>query len=147
MSTAGGRNDPSVVDGDAVSAPGKRFSRRKAELITSAKRSPMENLRSRERAYLIMQGMRLPFVFLSIAAALWWHNWVLAIIFFAISIPLPWISVVVANDGNEVRDKRSRNVYKPAAARQQQIMAARQQQLSSGGHSSANQPDTIDHED
>lgn len=94
-----------------------------------------------------MQGMRLPFVFLSIAAALWWHNWVLAIIFFAISIPLPWISVVVANDGNEVRDKRSRNVYKPAAARQQQIMAARQQQLSSGGHSSANQPDTIDHED
>ncbi len=147
MSTAGGHNDPSVVDGDAVSSPGRRFSRRKAALITSAKRSPQENLRSRERAYLIMQGMRLPFVFLSIAAALWWHNWVLAIIFFAISIPLPWISVVVANDGNEVRDKRSRNVYKPAAARQQQIMAARQQQLSSGGHSSANQPDTIDHED
>jgi len=146
MSTAGGPNDPSVVDGDAVSSPGKRFSRRKAALITSAKRSPQENLRSRERAYLIMQGMRLPFVFLSIAAVMWWHNWVLAIIFFAISIPLPWSSVVVANDGNEVRDKRSRNVYKPAAARQQQLAAARQQQLTERAHTD-NAPETIDHED
>lgn len=149
MSTAGGYDDPPVVDGDAVSAPGKRFSRRKAALITSAKRSPAENLRSRERAYLIMQGMRIPFVFLSIAAVMWWHSWVLAIIFFAISIPLPWISVVVANDSNEVRDKRSRNVYKPAAARQEQIAAVQQRQLSAG-HDDAprpNAPTTIDHED
>ena len=71
MSTAGGFSDQPVVDADSVSSPGKRFSRRKAELITSAKRSPMENLRSRERAYLIMQGMRIPFVFLSIAAVMW----------------------------------------------------------------------------
>lgn len=111
----------------------------------------MENLRSRERAYLIMQGLRLPFVFLSIAAVMWWHNWVLAIIFFAISIPLPWISVVVANDSNEVRDKRTRNVYKPAAARHAQLEAAQQRELSetrgSGGSSTTNLPATIDHED
>lgn len=152
MSTAGGFSDPHVVDADAVSSPGKRFRRREAALITSAKRSPMENLRSRERAYLIMQGMRLPFVFLSIAAVMWWHNWVLAIIFFAISIPLPWISVVVANDSNEVRDKRTRNVYKPAAARHAQIAATQQQELSAGsggstGSPAANSPATIDHEE
>ncbi len=146
MSTAGGFSDQPVVDADSESSPGKRFSRRKAELITSAKRSPMENLRSRERAYLIMQGMRIPFVFLSIAAVMWWHNWVLAIIFFAISIPLPWISVVVANDGNEVRDKRTRNVYKPAAARQEQLAAARQQQLTERARTE-HTPETIDHED
>ncbi|WKK61680.1 DUF3099 domain-containing protein [Corynebacterium sp. P3-F1] len=152
MSTAGGFSDPHVVDADAVSSPGKRFRRREAALITSAKRSPMENLRSRERAYLIMQGMRLPFVFLSIAAVMWWHNWVLAIIFFAISIPLPWISVVVANDSNEVRDKRTRNVYKPAAARHAQLAATQQQELLAGsggdtGSPAANTPSTIDHEE
>jgi len=66
--------------------------------------------------------------------------------FLAISIPLPWISVVVANDGNEVRDKRSRNVYKPAAARQKQLAAARQQQLTERAHTE-HTPETIDHED
>ena len=149
MSTPGDYNDPSVVEGDAVSTPGKRFSRKKAALITSAQRSQSENRRSRERAYLIMQGLRLPFVFLSIAAVMWWHNWWLAILFFAISIPLPWISVVVANDGHEVRDKRTRNVYKPAVERQAQIAAAQQQQLTSRmpHGSSPNLPDTIDHED
>lgn len=151
MSTGDGFSDPPVVDADAVSSPGKRFTRRKAALITSAQRSPMENLRSRERAYLIMQGMRIPFVFLSIAAVMWWHNWVLAIIFFAISIPLPWISVVVANDSNEVRDKRSRNVYKPAAARHAQLTASQQQELSAGtpdrNQPDADSPGTIDHEE
>lgn len=135
-----------------TSRPSRRFSRKRtqAELITSARRSPAENRRERETKYLILQGMRIPFVLLSIAAVLWWENWWLALLFFAISIPLPWISVVIANDSNEVRDKRTQNVYKPAAARQYSaasLEAQQQRQLPSAGGAGEHGAGTIDHED
>ena len=154
MSTAGGFEDPGTVDVDASSAENSqpprsrnRFLRNRAELITSAQRSPSQNRRSRETTYLILQGMRIPFVLLSIAAVLWWHNWTLAIIFFCISIPLPWISVVIANEKNEVRDRRTQNVYKPAAARQYAMEANRQTQIEAGSGTTASDPGTIEHED
>lgn len=157
MSTAHGDKDARIVDAEdpvdpqapATSRPSRKVFSRKAELITSAQRSPAENRRSRETKYLIMQGMRVPFVLLSIAAVLWWHNWWLALIFFCISIPLPWISVVIANNSNEVRDKRRQNVYKPAAARQQMIAAQQQAQLASRPDSSSESsadPGTIEHD-
>lgn len=153
MSTPGGFDDPRTVDaeidpGQENASPRRRprLTRRNAELITSAQRSPAENRRSRETKYLILQGMRIPFVLLAIAAALWWQNWFLAIVFFAISIPLPWISVVIANNSNEVRDKRTQNVYKPAAARQQLALEHTRAELEAGGSGGATDPGTIDHE-
>ena len=77
----------------------------------------------------------------------WWENWWLALIFFCISIPLPWISVVIANDSNEVRDKRTANVYKPAAARQASLAYQQQAQLQSAPRPDAAGPGTIDHEE
>ena len=159
MSTARGDNDDDIVvdaaitdssqtQPSATSRPHRTLLHRRAHLITSARRSPSENRRSRETKYLILQGLRIPFVLLSIASVLWWHNWWLALVFFCISIPLPWISVVIANDSNEVRDKRTQNVYKPAAARHQMLVAHQQAQLSSGRTDSGEQdenPGTIDH--
>ena len=150
MSTASSFGDHETVDQaeDARdSRPSRKFSRKRAELITSAQRSPAQNRKEREIKYLILQGMRIPFVLLSIAAVLWWENWWLALIFFCISIPLPWISVVIANDSNEVRDKRTANVYKPAAARQASLAYQQQAQLQSAPRPDAAAPGTIDHEE
>lgn len=159
MSTAGGFDASRTVDADAdetVDPAAKKPRARKGlrrgpvELITSATRSPAENRRSREIKYLILQGLRIPFVLLSIAAVLWWENWTLAVLFFCISIPLPWVSVVIANDGNEVRETRQRNVYKPAVARQAQLAAQQQAALEGGrdqGGGERHDPGTIDHED
>lgn len=123
-------------------------SRRRAQraLITDAIRSPEQNRRSREKRYLLLQGVRLPLIVLCLVAAFVWQNWVLAAIFFTVSVPLPWISVMVANGDGEVREKRERNVYKPAVARAQ-LEAERQAQLGpAGGGTPGNAPTIIDHE-
>lgn len=154
MSASSGHfHDQHTVDVDVEqSAPRARRSRRKAKraLITDLQRSPEQNRRSRETQYLIMQGLRLPFILLSLFAAFAWENWGLAAIFFLISVPLPWISVMVANGQGEVRDSRSRNVYKPAVAREEaaRLEAARQAQLAQAdGSGAANAPSIIEHDD
>ncbi|QYH19635.1 DUF3099 domain-containing protein [Corynebacterium aquatimens] len=145
-------HDRDTVDVD-VEPEGKkpRRSRRSSRaLITDLKHSPEQNRQSREKQYLILQGIRLPFILLSLVAAFGWNNWGLASIFFLISVPLPWISVMVANGEGEVRDARSRNVYKPAVAREEayRLEAARQAQLNQASQSgSAQAPSIIEHDD
>ncbi|MCS4535231.1 DUF3099 domain-containing protein [Corynebacterium sp. HS2168-gen11] len=86
-------------------------------LVTTASYSASENRRKRQRQYAIMQGARIPFILLSAFAYMYLHNVLLATVLFIISVPLPWISVVIANGVGEPRDSRTPNVYKPAAAR------------------------------
>lgn len=156
MSATGGHfherpHNQETVDVEVEQSSVRRIRRRgDRHLITDAQRSPEQNRRSRETQYLILQLMRIPFIALSLLATFWWHNWWLGAIFFIVSIPLPWISVMVANGQGEVREKRERNVYKPAVARQeQQLEAARQAQLgaSSGRTGAAGAPSIIDHDD
>jgi hypothetical protein len=64
-------------------------------LITDAARSYEEELAVRKRRYKIMMGMRIPFMIL--AAACYQIPW-LAVSLLVLSIPLPWIAVLVAND-------------------------------------------------
>ena len=64
-------------------------------LITDAQRSYEEELATRKRRYKIMMGMRIPFMIL---AAVFYHIPWLAVTLLVISIPLPWIAVLVAND-------------------------------------------------
>lgn len=113
-----------------------RLRRRRAELITDARRSPAENLRHRERAYSWLQAARLPALLISAGSYLWLGDWILSGVLFLISIPLPWIAVVIANGKGEPRDKRSPTVYKPQAARVYNQMledeAARRAALTSG---------------
>lgn len=141
-------HDPNTVDVDAE-LPAARKSRRrrsKRHLITDAQHTPEQNRRSREVQYAIMQGLRLPFIALALLFGFVWNNWWIAAVLFTISVPLPWISVMVANGQGEVRDARTKNVYKPAVQREaMRLEAARQAQLDAGGPTT--RPTIIDHDD
>lgn len=132
-----------------------RLRRRRAELITSQYRTAGQNLHRRKVIYLTLQLLRLPLIALAIMTYLVWENWWLATIVFIVSVPLPWIAVVIANEKGEVADKRERNVYKPAAAREyrravaaqhaEQLDGARYRELGPGRAQATEEPHpTID---
>ncbi len=64
-------------------------------LITDAARSYEEDLRVRKRRYALMMGMRVPCMVL---AAVFYETPWLAVTLLIISIPLPWMAVLIAND-------------------------------------------------
>ncbi len=64
-------------------------------VITAAEPSYDEQFRARRKRYVIMMGLRVPFL---IAAALLYHTPWLAISLIVVSIPLPWCAVLIAND-------------------------------------------------
>lgn len=76
-----------------------------------------------------IQGMRLPFLFLAMLTYMWLHNMWLSAVLFIISVPLPWIAVVLANGIGEPRDPRAPAVYKPALMREQAAAMADYQRL------------------
>lgn len=67
-------------------------------LITDAETSFEDQHRARVRKYMLIMSVRIPaLVLAAVAYAQWANPWVsLAII--GVSIPLPWIAVLVAND-------------------------------------------------
>lgn len=128
----------------------RRGGRNSRALITDAKQSPEQNRQSRERQYAVLQGLRLPFILAAIAAA-FYELWILAAVLFVISVPLPWIAVVLGNAVGEPRETRTKNVYKPAAARENarveaQIEAQRHAELETP-NAPANAPAIIDHDE
>ena len=114
-------SDPYTVDVEpevpARTSRRLRLRRTRGELITDARHTHEQNIRSRERNYMLLQSLRIPFILLSMLAAWYWENWWLAGLLFVVSIPLPWIAVMVGNGQGEKRDPRQKNVYKPAPAR------------------------------
>jgi hypothetical protein len=64
-------------------------------LVTDAPRSYLEELAVRKRRYGILMAFRIPC--LLVAATLYHIPW-LAVTFLALSIPLPWMAVLIAND-------------------------------------------------
>src|SRR5690242_10719957 len=64
-------------------------------LITDAEMSYEDELKARKNRYKIMMGMRIPCMIL--AAAFYQIPW-LAVGLLVLSIPLPWVAVLVAND-------------------------------------------------
>ena len=92
--------------------------------ITRAEPSYDDQLRSRRKRYMIMMGLRVPF--LVAAAALYQTPW-LALLMIAVSIPLPWIAVLIANDrparkrqpGGSHGEPRARTSARPARDRRQ----------------------------
>lgn len=110
----------------------RRLLPRRAALITDKRRTPEENLRHREKWYKILQISRVPLFFLFIISFMWWENWIISGILFVLSVPMPWIAVMIANAQGEPRDRRTPQVYKPGLAREierQQLAAAEQAQL------------------
>jgi hypothetical protein len=64
-------------------------------LITDAAASYEDELAVRKRRYKIMMGARIP---LMVLAAIFYQIPWLAVSLLVLSIPLPWIAVLVAND-------------------------------------------------
>jgi Protein of unknown function (DUF3099) len=64
-------------------------------LITDAPMSYEDQLAARKNRYKIMMGMRIP---LMIAAAAFYQTPWVAVGLLVISIPLPWMAVLIAND-------------------------------------------------
>lgn len=122
-----------------------RLVRRPVQLITSARRSPAEDRIHREKVYLWLQLTRLPFLALSAISFMWWDNWPITAALFLISVPMPWIAVVIANARGEPRDKRTRHVYKPAAAREYNRRLEAEAGQRTALESPRMLPDTIDH--
>jgi hypothetical protein len=64
-------------------------------LITAAEPSYDEQFAARKRKYMLMMGIRIPCLVL---AGIFHQTWWLALVFVAISVPLPWMAVLIAND-------------------------------------------------
>lgn len=80
----------------------------RAVIITAAAPSADEQLASRRRKYILMMSCRIPCV---VVAGLTAHIWWLALGLLALSIPLPWIAVLIANEAPvRRRDRFARHV-------------------------------------
>jgi hypothetical protein len=64
-------------------------------LITAAEPSYAEQYASRRRKYAILMSARIPCLVL---AGVFYQTWWLALAFVVLSVPLPWMAVLIAND-------------------------------------------------
>lgn len=69
-----------------------------AFLITRAENSPEEQHRARVKRYLFLMAFRVPALILACIVYGMTENGLLALAVVAISIPLPWAAVLLAND-------------------------------------------------
>jgi len=67
-------------------------------LITAAAPSYDEQHRQRVRKYLTLMAFRVPALILAAVAYGTWHNGLVSLAIIAVSLPLPWIAVLIAND-------------------------------------------------
>ena len=78
-------------------------------LITEAQPSYDDQLAKRKRKYFIMMGCRIPCLIL---AAVFVNTPWLALTMIGISVPLPWIAVLIANDRPALHASRF-NPFRP----------------------------------
>lgn len=99
------------------------FSRTPVARVTDAVEGADEYRRHRTRIYTVLQFSRIPLILLGLVCYWLLDSWVLFALFVVISIPMPWIAVVIANESRQKRDKRSAHVYIPTLIREQEAAA------------------------
>jgi hypothetical protein len=67
-------------------------------LITAAAPAYEEQHRARVRKYLTIMAFRIPALLLAAVAYGIWQNGLVSLAIIVVSIPLPWIAVLIAND-------------------------------------------------
>ncbi|BBZ66827.1 hypothetical protein MINS_22560 [Mycolicibacterium insubricum] len=77
-------------------------------LITRAALPYQEEHRARVRKYLTIMAFRVPALLLAAGAYGLWHNGWISLLIIAISVPLPWIAVLIANDRPPRTDEEPR---------------------------------------
>lgn len=108
-------------------------------LITSAAPSYEAEHRARVRKYLTLMSFRVPALILAAVAYGTWHNGLISLLIVAVSIPLPWMAVLIANDRpprrtNEPRrfDRARRRTPLFPTAERQALEARRDRQPQTG---------------
>ncbi|MGW4527991.1 DUF3099 domain-containing protein [Amycolatopsis sp. NPDC004378] len=82
-------------------------------LITGAEPSYEDQLAARKRKYVVMMACRVPCLVLAgVTAQTWW----LALTFLAISVPLPWAAVLIANDRPPRKTEKVSRYHRDPAA-------------------------------
>jgi hypothetical protein len=81
-------------------------------LITQAAPPYEEEHRRRVRKYLTIMSFRIPALLLAAAAYSAWENGWVSLLIVAVSIPLPWIAVLIANDRPPRRSEEPRRFDK-----------------------------------
>jgi len=71
---------------------------RNAILITEAQPSQQAQQRARVHKYLFMMAFRVPALVIAGVVYGATHNGLIALAILAVSIPIPWIAVLIAND-------------------------------------------------
>ncbi|CAM3742677.1 MULTISPECIES: DUF3099 domain-containing protein [Tsukamurella] len=92
---------------------------RGAYVITNAEDSYEEQHRRRVRRYLLIMAFRIPALVISAWVYSATGNWPIALAIIAVSIPIPWIAVIRAND----RPKRRRGEPGRFTARKNERLA------------------------
>ncbi|GAB3489211.1 DUF3099 domain-containing protein [Amycolatopsis cihanbeyliensis] len=82
-------------------------------LITEAQPSYDDQFAARKRKYALMMGMRFPCLIL---AGVFYHTWWLALAFIVLSIPLPWVAVLIANDRPPRKAEDTHRYHRDATA-------------------------------
>jgi hypothetical protein len=85
-------------------------------LVTTAGKSPREELRQRTRRYLVTMGVRVVCVVLAIVLYELDLHWEAAVAI-AASLVLPWVAVVAANAGPSRDDTADPSLYAPPQQR------------------------------
>ena len=67
-------------------------------LITEASRSFDEEFRARKKRYSLIMAFRIPCLLLAGLFGIGFNLPLVAVIFIVLSVPLPWIAVLIAND-------------------------------------------------
>lgn len=67
-------------------------------LITRAAPPYEDEHRARVRKYLTLMAFRVPALILAALAYGVWHNGLISLLILAVSVPLPWMAVLIAND-------------------------------------------------
>jgi uncharacterized protein YbjT (DUF2867 family) len=97
-----------------------------AVVITAAEPSYAEQFAARRRKYAILMSARIPCLIL---AGVFYQTWWLALAFVVLSVPLPWMAVLVANDR---APRKAEQVTRPGHALEQGGLRGRE--LESGDH-------------
>jgi Protein of unknown function (DUF3099) len=97
-----------------------------AVVITAAEPSYAEQFAARRRKYAILMSARIPCLIL---AGVFYRTWWLALAFVVLSVPLPWMAVLVANDR---APRKAEQVTRPGHGLEQGDLRGRE--LESGDH-------------
>jgi hypothetical protein len=80
-------------------------------LITTAAPSYEQERRARVRKYVILMACRVPALILAAVAYGAWHNGLISLLIVAVSVPLPWMAVLIANDRPPRRSDEPRRFH------------------------------------